>query len=63
MSFACSGGMDWQKSVLQKDKIYNFKYRECTINTDICTINNHIFDNLIQISIKFTFTVYDYIIR
>ena len=51
--------MDWQKSILQKYKIYYFKYREFY---DIFTINNQIFDNSIQINIKFTFTaVYEYI--
>ena len=47
------------KSILQKDKIYCFKYREFY---NIFTINNHIFDNSIPINIKFTFTVHEYII-
>ena len=51
--------MDWQESILQKDKIYYFKYREFY---DIFTINNHIFYQSIQINIKLTFTVYEYII-
>ena len=52
--------MDWQKSILQKDKIiYYFKYREFS---GIFTINDHIFDNSVQINIKFTFTVYEYTI-
>ena len=51
--------MDWQKSIIQKDIIYYFKYREFS---GIFTINDHISDNSIQINIKFTFTVYEYII-
>ena len=49
--------MDWQKCILQKDKIYYFKYREFS---DIFTINNHIFDKSIQTNIKLTFTIYIY---
>ena len=49
--------MDWQKSLLQKDKIYNFKCREFY---GIFLINNQIIDNSIQINIKFTFVVYEY---
>ena len=33
------GGMHWQKVVLQKDKMYYFKYREIE---GIFTIDNHI---------------------
>ena len=51
--------MDWQKSILQKDNIYYFKYRGFE---GIVTINNHIFDNSIQINIKFTFIVHEYMI-
>ena len=51
--------MGWLKSILQKDVIYYFKYREFS---GIFTINDHISDNSIQIKIKFTFTVYEYII-
>ena len=50
--------MDWQKSIIQKDIIYYFKYREFS---GIFAINDHISDNSIQIKIKFTFTVYEYI--
>ena len=50
--------MDWQKSMLQKH-IYYFKYREFS---GIFTINDNISHNSIQINIKFTFTVYEYII-
>ena len=42
--------MDWQKSTLQKDIIYNSKYREFS---GIFTINDHISDNSVQINIKF----------
>ena len=45
MSFICSGGMDWQKSILQKDVINYFKYREfeckLTINQHKSTPNLH----------------------
>ena len=51
--------MDWQKSMLQKNIIYYFKYQEFS---GIFTINDHISDNSIQINIKFTFTVYEHII-
>ena len=44
--------MDWQKSLLQKDKMYYFKYREFS---GIFTINDHTSDNSAQINIKFTF--------
>ena len=47
------------KSIIQKDIIYYFKYREFS---GIFTINDHISDNSIQINIRFTFTVYEYII-
>ena len=50
--------MDWRKIVLQKD-IHYFKYREFS---GIFTINDHISDNSIQINIKFTFTVHEYVI-
>ena len=46
--------MDWQKFILQKDKVYYFKYRECY---GIFTRNNRIFDDSIQINIKITFIV------
>ena len=52
--------MDWQKSILQKDTIYYFKYRG--ILRHIFTINDHISDNSLQINIKCTFTVFEYII-
>ena len=29
MYIICQEGMDWQKFILQKDKVYYFKYREC----------------------------------
>ena len=58
MSFTCSGGMDWQ-SILQKDIIYYFKYRGFS---GIFTINDHISDQSIQLNIKFTITVYEYIV-
>ena len=45
--------------VFQKYIIYYFKYREFS---GIFTINDHISDNSIQINIRFTFTVYEYII-
>ena len=48
--------MDWQKVILQKDKIYFFKKREFE---GIFTTNNHIFYNSIQINI---IIVYEYII-
>ena len=47
------------KSILQKDITYCFKYREFS---GIFTVNYHISDNSVQINIKFTFTVYEYII-
>ena len=50
--------MDLRKIVLQKD-IHYFKYREFS---GIFTINDHISDNSVQINIKFTFTVYEYIL-
>ena len=43
--------MDWQKSIIQKDIIYYFIYREFS---GIFRIINS--DNSIQINIKFTFT-------
>ena len=43
--------MDWQKSILQKDITYYFKYWEFS---GIFTIHDHIFDNSIQLNIKFT---------
>ena len=46
--------MGWQKSILQKDIIYYFKYWELW---GIFTKNDHISDNSIQINIEFTFTV------
>ena len=52
--------MDWQKSILQKDKTYYLKYQELQ---GIFTTNNHIFDNAIQINIKFTFIVCEYILH
>ena len=52
--------MDWQKSILQKDKTYYLKYQELQ---GIFTTNNHIFDNAIQINIKFTFIVCEYILN
>ena len=52
--------MDWEKIILQKDKIYYFKYRYFY---GIFTINNCISDNSIQINIKFTFIVYEYSIK
>ena len=45
--------------ILQKGITYYFEYREFS---GIFTINDHISDNSIQINIKFTFTVYEYII-
>ena len=45
------------KSIIQKDIIYYFKYREFS---GIFTINDHISDNSVQINIKFTFTAYEY---
>ena len=51
--------MDWQKSILQKDIIYYFKYREFS---GIFAIKYRIFDNSMQINIKFTFTVYEYML-
>ena len=50
MSFICSGGIDWLKSILQKDMSYYFKYREFL---GIFTINDNISDNSIQLNIKF----------
>ena len=46
--------------MLQKDITCYVKYREFS---GIFTINDHISDNVIQINIKFTFTVYEYIIK
>ena len=46
--------MDWQKSIIQRDIIYYFKYQEFS---GMFAINNS--DNSIQINIKF-FTVYEY---
>ena len=51
--------MDSQKSMLHKDITYYFKYREFS---GIFTVNDHISDNSIQINIKFTFTVCEYVI-
>ena len=51
--------MNWQKSILHKDIMYNFKYESFK---GIFIINYYISDNSIQININFTFTVYDYII-
>ena len=57
MPFICSGGKDWQKSIIQKD-ILEF-LGIFTINDQfILTINNSI-----QINIKFTFTVHESIIQ
>ena len=50
--------MDWQKSIIQTDIIYYFKYRQISGIFTIM-INS---DNSEQINIKFTFTVYEYII-
>ena len=47
------------KNTLQRDIIYYFKYREFS---GIFTIIDHISDNSIQINIRFTSTVYEYII-
>ena len=47
------------KNTLQRDITYYFKYREFS---GIFTINDHISDNSIQINIRFTSTVYEYII-
>ena len=47
------------KIILQKGKTYYFKYQR---SSGIFTITNHIFDNSIQINIKFTFTAYGYTI-
>ena len=52
MSFICLGGMDWQKSVIQKDIIYYFKYENCQAYLQQVTNS----DNSVQINIKFTFT-------
>ena len=46
------------KNILQDDIIYYFKYREFTI----FTVDDHISDNSLQINIRFTFTVYEFII-
>ena len=51
--------MDWQKVILQNDKIYYYKYREFW---GILTINNQFSDNSIQTNINFTFIVYEYIV-
>ena len=45
--------------ILQKDITYYFKHREFS---DIFTKNDHTSDNSVQMNIKFTFTVYEYII-
>ena len=45
--------------MLQKDIAYYFKYREFS---GIFTVNDHISDNSIQINIKLTFTVCEYVI-
>ena len=45
------------KNILQDDIIYYFKYREFTI----FTVDDHISDNSLQINIRFTFTVYEFI--
>ena len=45
--------------ILQKDITYYFKQREFS---DIFTKNDHTSDNSVQMNIKFTFTVYEYII-
>ena len=50
--------MDWLESILQKDIINYFKYQEFS---SIFIIKDHISDNSIQINIKFTFTVYEFI--
>ena len=52
--------MDWQKIILQKDKIDYFKYRRFK---EIFAINNHILGNSIQINVKFTFMAYEYMYR
>ena len=51
--------MNCLKSIFQKDIIYYFKYREFSGRF---TINNQISDNLVQINIKFAFTVCEYIL-
>ena len=48
-----------EKMFIQKDKICDFKQQELE---GIFTINNHVFHNSIQINIKFTFIVYEYMI-
>ena len=48
--------MDWQKSVIQKDIIYYFKYENCQAYLQQVTNS----DNSVQINIKFTFTAYIY---
>ena len=52
--------MDWQKIILQKDKIDYFKYREFK---EIFAINKHISANSIQTNVKFTFIAYGYMYR
>ena len=52
--------MDWQKIILQKDKIDYFKYREFK---EIFAINKHISANSIQTNVKFTFIAYEYMYR
>ena len=47
------------KNIFQKDITYYSKYREFS---GMCTINDHISDNSVHINIKFTFTMYEYII-
>ena len=46
--------MDWQKSILQKDITYYFKYREFS---GIFTIHDHISENSIQLNIKYAMYV------
>ena len=46
------------KNIFQKDITYYSKYQEFS---GIFKMNDHISDNSIQISIKFTFTVYEFI--
>ena len=56
MSFICQQGKDWQKSIFYKDKIITSN------NSDNSGIFGPTFDNSIQINIKFTLIVYEYII-
>ena len=46
--------MDWQKSILQKDITYYFKYWEFS---GIFTIHDHISENSIQLNIKYAMYV------